>query len=491
VINEVAWSGTNASSEHEWMELRNTRPYALDLDTCVLAAQDGTPAIPLAGAIAPHGYSLLERDATATNVPHDLLYAGALDDDGEHLTLTCDSTIVDQVDASTGWPAGHDGGSDPPYATMERHTQPADSWHTNDGVHRNGLGASGQPINGTPRAPNSPAWSLALTVDQITAAYPGDVVAFTHTLSNTGGITDTYTLTVETRAAFAIVDPVTITLDAFQNTSVHVTVTVPITTPAYTTHTTTLTVRSWSSPTLSVANVDTITVICRTLTDVDISGPLTGTTGTPYAFTVSISPGTATPPITYTWSPTPTAGQGTTTTIYTWAVTGVHTITVTAEDYCGGSVTDTHTISISPPPPIYLPFIVCNWPPIHHIEDAPDACPGYGPLELAPHQYREDFDHPWDKDWYTFAATADVTYTIRTSNLGSRADTVLYLYVAGCADPDPIWNDDCVEGDPASGSCIFWRAPDSGDYHIFVRNYYWDLDYGPDTSYTLTVRENQ
>ena len=124
-----------------------------------------------------------------------------------------------------------------------------------------------------------------------------------------------------------------------------------------------------------------------------------------------------------------------------------------------------------------------------------------------PHQYVEDFDHQYDKDWYTFAAAVDTTYTIRTSGLGTRADTVLFLYTAGCPDPDSVGretcdssgrcvnadcvcNDDC-DGDPASGSCITWQSPANGEYHIFVRNYNWHWDYGPGTDYTLTVQEDR
>jgi uncharacterized repeat protein (TIGR01451 family) len=776
LINEIAWSGTPASPDHEWMELRSAHPYTLRLDTCTLAAQDGTPTILLAGLIAPYGYFLLERYAIATDVPYDLLYSGALDDDGELLTLTCDGSVVDQVDASTGWPAGHDGGGDPPVATMERHTEPGDGWHANDGVLRNGLASNGQPINGTPRASNSPLhFGLALASDQTAGVYPGDAVAFTHILTNTGNATDAYTITLETATVGGQVDPMTTTLYASRHIDLHLTVTVPITVDLYTTHTVTLTARSWSSPTVSATNVDTVTILCRAPTHVGIAGPLTGVTGTPYTFTATITPSNATLPITYTWSPmpvtgqgtttatytwthsgqhtitltaegcgrlvtdvhtitiaappcygidevaisgpltgttgmvypftasvspptattaitytwtpTPTAGQGTATATYTWAITGQHSITTVAENRCSGPVTATHTITISspppcyglegvtisgpltatsgistvftasispgvatppitftwtprptagqgtaavtytwavtgqhvitvvavncggavtathtitvsssplpcygldgvtvtgsltgttnalcaftagispytatppivytwapepfmgqgdavvtytwtitglhtisvsarncggtvtgsgtitislspPPPPIYLPFIVRGWPPVHHLDDTSDNCPGYGPLELMPHRYVEDFDHQYDKDWYTFPATVDTTYTIRTSGLGVRADTVLFLYTAGCPDPDSVGretcdssghcvsadcvcNDDC-EGDPASGSCITWQSPASGEYHIFVRNYNWHWDHGPGTDYTLTIQE--
>jgi hypothetical protein len=139
---------------------------------------------------------------------------------------------------------------------------------------------------------------------------------------------------------------------------------------------------------------------------------------------------------------------------------------------------------------VYLPLVLRAYTTFHEVDEAPDECGLALPVEVG-HQYREDFDHVYDKDWYTFTATAGVTYTIQVADLESDADTVLYLYDAGCGDPAPIWNDDCVPGDPASGSCVTWQAPANGAYPIMARNYYWHLYYGPgfDTGYTLSVKE--
>lgn len=92
---------------------------------------------------------------------------------------------------------------------------------------------------------------------------------------------------------------------------------------------------------------------------VTINGPITGTVNTPYTFTAIISPPTVTQPITYTWMPTPTSGQGTTVT-YTWMTDSLKTITVSATNI-GGTVTDTHTISItivSSQEFLYLPIVL-------------------------------------------------------------------------------------------------------------------------------------
>jgi hypothetical protein len=62
---------------------------------------------------------------------------------------------------------------------------------------------------------------------------------------------------------------------------------------------------------------------------------------------------------------------------------------------------------------------------------------------------------------------------------------VLYLYGGDCGTL-LAENDDCVPGDPSSGSCITWQAPADGDYSILVRSYDWRV-YGAGTQYTLNV----
>ena len=85
------------------------------------------------------------------------------------------------------------------------------------------------------------------------------------------------------------------------------------------------------------------------LTGVSLSGPSSGNTGEPLSFTASPQPGNATEPITYTWSPMPNSGQGTDSASYHWATPDTYTITLEAEN-CGGTVSDTHVITINPAP---------------------------------------------------------------------------------------------------------------------------------------------
>ena len=165
VINEVAWAGTAASSNDEWIELYNAGDMPVDLTGWQLRAADGTPSISLHGLLSPGGFLLLERtdDETVRDVPADLIYSGALNNQGEQLWLLDDQgQVVDSANADGGgWPAGSSG---PEFRTMERvdPTMPDrdDNWTSNDGLHRWGVDANGQPINGTPRGPNSTVGTL-------------------------------------------------------------------------------------------------------------------------------------------------------------------------------------------------------------------------------------------------------------------------------------------------------------------------------------------
>lgn len=108
-ISEIAWMGTSANANAEWIELMNDGAEQ-DLTGWTLSAADGTPNIPLKGTISANSHFLLERssDATVAEVPAGYVYTGALDNDGEVLTLY-DSTgaVADTVDG-TAWAIGGD-----------------------------------------------------------------------------------------------------------------------------------------------------------------------------------------------------------------------------------------------------------------------------------------------------------------------------------------------------------------------------------------------
>jgi len=171
LINEIAWSGTAASSSDEWIELYNPTDEDVDLTGWILLVGDAEIHLgDVAGStrevrrtmIPARGYFLLERtdDTTVADIEADVLYRGALSNDGENLELLdADGGTVDQaLFAEAGWPAGLPADEVLPYATMERLSEPVDGAHWGTcvpGAACNGTGANGESICGTPRQENS------------------------------------------------------------------------------------------------------------------------------------------------------------------------------------------------------------------------------------------------------------------------------------------------------------------------------------------------
>lgn len=174
VINEVAWSGTIASSTDEWIELRNNTRDDIDLTGWTLswkggeitihfgAVEDSTKEI-RTSVIPARGFYLLERtdDETISDIEADLIYTGSLSNSGEVLELKDpEGNVVDTANGNGGeWPAGTASQADVPYASMERVDPTAsdtdDNWASNDGVIQSGRDKDGNLINGTPKAENS------------------------------------------------------------------------------------------------------------------------------------------------------------------------------------------------------------------------------------------------------------------------------------------------------------------------------------------------
>jgi hypothetical protein len=163
VINEVAWGGTAASSSDEWIELKNNTAFPITLTGWTLT-NTGSISVVLVGVIPAHGYFLLERsdDNTISDIPADQIYSNALlnPPTPDHLVLRDNTgSVIDTANGDGGtWPAGSAG---PDFYSMERVdplTPDTDgNWASNDGVIRNGHDANGNPINGTPKQPNSAA----------------------------------------------------------------------------------------------------------------------------------------------------------------------------------------------------------------------------------------------------------------------------------------------------------------------------------------------
>ena len=132
IINEIAWMGTEASANDEWIELYNKTDKIVNLDGWEITTEDGTPSIKLKGEIEPYGFFILERtnDDTLPDIAARQIYTGALNNKGENLKLTnTDNNVVDRIDNINAWFAGDNGTKQ----TMERKIQienSKDSWQT-------------------------------------------------------------------------------------------------------------------------------------------------------------------------------------------------------------------------------------------------------------------------------------------------------------------------------------------------------------------------
>ena len=159
LINEIAWAGTLASANDEWVELWNPGSASIHLDGWILTDDDDI-RIDLRGILPAGGYALFERtdDGTISDLPADAVYTGALSDNGERLRLIDPSGHeVDVVNpGGEAWPAG----DDQERASMER---VEDEWLTFAGDYGRGLDTLAQTIQGTPGGVNSGAAALAIT----------------------------------------------------------------------------------------------------------------------------------------------------------------------------------------------------------------------------------------------------------------------------------------------------------------------------------------
>src|SRR3989344_5030551 len=115
IINEVAWMGTSASSNCEWLELYNTDTKSVDLNDWNLYEDGGgTLIIKLTGSISANGYYLVERltptcpdPVPGFNDTTGSFGGSGLSNDGEYLALkNAEGTLVYSLDASNKWLAG-------------------------------------------------------------------------------------------------------------------------------------------------------------------------------------------------------------------------------------------------------------------------------------------------------------------------------------------------------------------------------------------------
>ncbi|HLD70804.1 MAG TPA: lamin tail domain-containing protein [Negativicutes bacterium] len=155
MFNEIAWMGTTASFNDEWMELYNPTGAFISLQGWTLKTADGKITVKPEGGIEAGGFYLLERtdDASAPGINASLIYKGSLNNTGQHLQLYDDSgVLVDEGNFLQKWPAG----DNTTKQTMER---VGGNWQTS------------KDAGGTPGAANG-AEPMADSMEQMANSIP-------------------------------------------------------------------------------------------------------------------------------------------------------------------------------------------------------------------------------------------------------------------------------------------------------------------------------
>ena len=196
IISEVAWAGTQASTDDEWIELYNPGTGPIDISGWRLVSSDGIVDIIFSiPTIINAGESfLLERTREqVTSVTSDLLYTGSLNDAGVILRLRkSDGSIVDTANSDGGaWPAG--GGTN--FSSMERAISGSlvspDSiggWVTFADTVFVAQDAANNDIYGTPGNPN---WAFSVTPTPTSTFTPSNTPS--PTITPTPSVTPTIT----------------------------------------------------------------------------------------------------------------------------------------------------------------------------------------------------------------------------------------------------------------------------------------------------------
>jgi hypothetical protein len=136
LINEVAWAGTLASSNDEWIELYNPGHEEIDLSGWILS-DGGNINVHLKGTIPAFNFFLLERtdDNTISDITANLIYSGGLKNGGERLIMI--DPTGNEVDSANREGGGWSEGDSTSHASMERRggTDLPENWGTFTGYH--------------------------------------------------------------------------------------------------------------------------------------------------------------------------------------------------------------------------------------------------------------------------------------------------------------------------------------------------------------------
>lgn len=157
VLNEIAWMGTDASANDEWLELKNNSTKEINFGGWQIKNQKDNLRISFTkNKILPsEGFFILERtdDNSAPTVAADFIYSGAMSNEGEWIKIFDEKCqVIDEINASFGW--GRFGGENSPKKTLERNLYDF-NWHTSS------------LIGGTPRIKNSEIVLVSSTASSV------------------------------------------------------------------------------------------------------------------------------------------------------------------------------------------------------------------------------------------------------------------------------------------------------------------------------------
>ena len=159
IINEIAWMGSEASANYEWIELKNISGKTVSLSGWELHDKDGQIAIVLPGTISlsPGNFLLLERNEEATDAASDVLYSGSLRNDEEGVELfDNECKPQDAAYANPKWEAGESSAR----KTMERDAD-GNGWHTS--ANAGGTPKKANSVLAVTPPPTTPSSSPATT----------------------------------------------------------------------------------------------------------------------------------------------------------------------------------------------------------------------------------------------------------------------------------------------------------------------------------------
>lgn len=207
-ISEVAWMGSSASANHEWIEIYNSGTDSVSVDGWTIT-DSNTLLITLAGSVSAGTYAVLERtsDESAPGSAF-LIYTGALVNTGTTITLRDQGgAIVDQVAGGENWESigGNNSSKDtaqysgtawvtaPPTpgrvnATESTTPPQTDTATTESNTVRSGGGNIVRPTQTKTVTLELSNTTLVLTVDAPEIVYVGQRIPFTVVASGPGDV---------------------------------------------------------------------------------------------------------------------------------------------------------------------------------------------------------------------------------------------------------------------------------------------------------------